>query len=379
MKVSLLGTDFASDNRGCGALGYSAIEILKKISMERGDELEVYAVVFRAEPKPQISDVKMTCIEIKPKKMLYWSTCKKVFQQCDFIIDFTGGDSFADIYGFKRFLLASLLKELAISSNAKFIMAPQTIGPFHGKFTNLWAKRIMRKSDICFVRDSLSEEYVKKEFKISPYVTTDVAFALPYTLVKKRETNKIRVGINVSGLLWTEDTGLKTQKNLRLDYRLYITSLVENLVKNEIYEISLIPHVFTKTGNQKENDLRACEELQTLYPQLKICGDFDTPMEAKTMIAQLDVFVGARMHATIASYSTGVATIPVAYSRKFLGLFGDFDYEYIVDMAKEDTQVAVEKTMSWIKDYQILETCIKNNKDKVEEKQRVFYDVIKDL
>jgi len=379
MKISLLGTDFVSDNRGCGALGYSAIEILKKISEERGEKLEVYAVVFRVEPKPQISDVQIECIEIKPKKMSYWKKCKKIFQQCDFVIDFTGGDSFADIYGFKRFLLASLLKELAINSKAKFIMAPQTIGPFRGKFAKLWAKRIMRKSDVCFVRDSLSEAYVKNEFKISPYITTDVAFSLPYVVTEKQITDKIQVGINVSGLLWTANTGLKTQKNLRLDYRSYIMTLLEDLLRNEAYEVFLIPHVFNKTDTRGENDLQACRELQEKYPEVKIISEFETPMEAKTLIAQMDVFVGARMHATIASYSTGVATIPVAYSRKFLGLFGDFGYEYMIDMAKDDTQDALQKTKCWIEDYKVLEAYIKCNREKVTEKQQVFYKVIKGL
>jgi len=379
MKVGLLGTDFASDNRGCGALGYSAIEIMKKISEERCEKLEVYAVVFRAKPEPQIQDVKISCIEIKPKKVSYWMTCRKVFQQCDFVIDFTGGDSFADIYGFKRFMLASLLKEIAISSKAKFIMAPQTIGPFHGGFAKSWAKRIVRKCDVCFVRDSLSESYVKKEFKVTPYVTTDVAFALPYTPFEKQEREKIHVGINVSGLLWKENTGLKTQKNLTLDYRLYIVTLLEKLLKLGIYDISLIPHVFTKTGVQIENDLRACEELKEIYPEISISSDFDTPMQAKTIIARLDVFIGARMHATIASYSTGVATIPVAYSRKFLGLFGDFGYEYIINMAKDDTQSAVEQTIAWIEGYKALEDYIKKNNGKVTEKQQIFYNVIKEL
>lgn len=379
MIVSILGTDFASDNRGCRALGYSAIEILKKLSSERKEKLEIYAVVFSTDIQPYVSDVEIKCIEIKPKKVSCWMTCKKIFQNSELVIDFTGGDSFSDIYGFKRFLIMSLFKELAIIGKSKFIMAPQTIGPFISNFSKQWAKRIVRKSAACFVRDSLSEEYVQREFKVSPYLTTDVAFLLPYDVVKKQDSEKIRVGINVSGLLWMKNTGLKTQKNLRMDYQSYNKALFEYLLNDGKYEILLIPHVFTKEGVHYENDLQACEELKEKYPGAKIVSEFDTPMEAKTIIAQMDVFIGARMHATIASYSAGVATIPIAYSRKFLGMFGDLGYQYIIDMEKDENQVALEKTIRWIEDYKVLERCIECNKVKVMEKQQVFYNALKDM
>ena len=45
------------------------------------------------------------------------------------------------------------------------------------------------------------------------------------------------------------------------------------------------------------------------------------------------MFVGARTHSTIAAFSSGVPVVPMAYSRKFNGLFSDtLDYQYIVDM-----------------------------------------------
>ena len=37
------------------------------------------------------------------------------------------------------------------------------------------------------------------------------------------------------------------------------------------------------------------------------------------------------MHATIAAFSSGVPVIPVAYSRKFQGLFGSLGYDWVVD------------------------------------------------
>jgi polysaccharide pyruvyl transferase WcaK-like protein len=63
---------------------------------------------------------------------------------------------------------------------------------------------------------------------------------------------------------------------------------------------------------------------------------FKSPGEAKTYIAGLDFFLGARMHATIAAFSSGVPVVPMAYSRKFIGVFGTLGYEHVAD-CKADT------------------------------------------
>ena len=57
------------------------------------------------------------------------------------------------------------------------------------------------------------------------------------------------------------------------------------------------------------------------------------PIEIKSYIAGMDFFMGARMHATIGAFSSGVPVIPMAYSRKFNGLFVDtLQYDAMVDM-----------------------------------------------
>ena len=44
------------------------------------------------------------------------------------------------------------------------------------------------------------------------------------------------------------------------------------------------------------------------------------------------------MHATIAAFSSGVPVVPMAYSRKFNGLYVDtLHYDSLVDMKKEST------------------------------------------
>ena len=379
MKVCLLGVDFHSGNRGCGALAYAAVEVLRDVCKQREEELELSAVLFAHEPTPIIPGAEalhIECVKVQPKKISYWKKCKQIFKKCDVVIDFTGGDSFSDLYGLKRFCIASVLKELAIRSKAKFIMGPQTIGPFKGWFAKKWAKRILKKSDICFARDSLSAKYAEKNCGVKVLLSTDVAFALPYKKQEADANKKIKIGFNPSGLLWDGTKAFSASKHITVDYKEYVCRVMGEWHDNPRYEIHLIPHVFSQDGIGQENDMRACMEIQKLYPDVIIDADFDTPMEAKSVISKMDVFIGARMHATIAAFSTGVATIPFSYSRKFEGLYNDLNYEYLISATSVGTDEAVEKTLEWVSKYQTLKAQVEESSKLLEEKQNVYKNVL---
>ena len=57
------------------------------------------------------------------------------------------------------------------------------------------------------------------------------------------------------------------------------------------------------------------------------------------------------MHATIAALSTGVPVIPIAYSRKFKGLFNNLDYPVCVDLQILNTEQAFEKIKEYLENY----------------------------
>ena len=120
-----------------------------------------------------------------------------------------------------------------------------------------------------------------------------------------------------------------------------------------MFEVHLIPHV----GND------AVEKFKN-FPNVICYSAFSNPIEAKSLISIMDVFIGSRMHATIAAFSSAVATIPVAYSRKFIGLYENLGYTHIVDLCQMDTNTAIGATMSLLRDYQNLKKeafeCMKN-------------------
>lgn len=185
-------------------------------------------------------------------------------------------------------------------------------------------------------------------------------------------SNRIRIGINPSGLLWNGGYTGKNQFGLNTDYQEYCNGLISQLLAENLYEIHLIPHVNPADTEGRESDLTVCEVLQEKYPEVIVERNIRTPMDAKAIIATMDVLVAARMHATVAGLSTLTATIPVAYSSKFEGLFDNVGYDYIIDARESATGKAIEQTLDWIHDREKLKESTKQAMDKVHEKHEYF-------
>jgi colanic acid/amylovoran biosynthesis protein len=121
-----------------------------------------------------------------------------------------------------------------------------------------------------------------------------------------------------------------------------VRKLVAHFVALPEVELHLVGHVI-EPNMPVEDDLRVCRQLADEFPGCIVAPHFERPSEAKSYIASLDFFTGARMHACIAAFSAGVPVVPMAYSRKFNGLFGSLGYEAIADMKCIDTVAATLK------------------------------------
>lgn len=345
--IGFWGLSFNSGNMGCNALSYSFLNVLNKIST---GHTRVF-VFFQGNDfdTSSLSTEKVSVISAgyNPRSLGSIKTLIKRLRKCDFSFDFTAGDSFSDIYGLKGFLKSCAFKKLAIVYSKKFILGPQTYGPYTHWMAKSIAKYIIRKADYACSRDAASAEYVKSLCGIDLDIFTDVAFALPYKNHNNITTTKKKIGINVSGLLWNGGYTGDNQFNLTVNYRIYITSLIESLLKQDNVEIYIIPHVISSVPNL-ESDYPISEQLAAQYPTVHLAPRFSTPIEAKSYIAEMDIFTGARMHATIGAFSAGVVTIPFSYSRKFEGLYNNLGYPYSIDARELDTSTALQRTLEYI-------------------------------
>ena len=378
MKVSILGVEFNSPNMGCGALAYSACMLLNRCCEELGTELEinVFLIDGAFQPKLEGCNAKINCIKYSLKDVKFWKKAYKILKSCDLVLDFSLGDSFADIYGSHRFYKHSMLRVCAILSGTPYVLGPQTYGPFSKTLPKVLAKFIWKKSDTIFVRDHRSQEYVKQMCGIEPRLTTDVAFYLPVEKCTLEKNEKIQIGFNPSGLLWDGQEFINKANSIAVDYRTYVIELMKKLTADERYQVYLIPHVFSADVKSPENDYRACKEIQEMFPETIVAPLFKTPMEAKGYISQMDLFIGARMHATIAAVSSGVATIAFSYSRKFEGLFEGIEYPYVVSATQISTEDALKETLELIEQKEQIQNTIQRIQPVIESRKSTMYSEI---
>ena len=141
------------------------------------------------------------------------------------------------------------------------------------------------------------------------------------------------VGLNISPLV------LKKSTNSQLILENY-SRLMKYIIDNTDMNIALIPHVVWNNND----DRVPLTQLYELYKDTKrVCLIDDCNcMQLKNVISQCSYFVGARTHATIAAYSSGVPTLVLGYSVKSKGiaedLFGTSD-GYVLsykDISNED-------------------------------------------
>lgn len=372
IKIGLMGFDFNCPNKGCEALSYTFISMLSELV---NDKLEVNVFAYADLGNlPQIyPNIKFIWHRPNMKNPIYLLKSLKLFNTYTCIFDITYGDGFSDIYGKIWNANTDMLKQIANMSKAPLILLPQTYGPYKSKLLKKWAVHIVKRSMLAFSRDDLSakEMCLMGCNKVIP--TTDLAFALPFYKNKYVFSTKKKIGFNVSSLLW--DGG--HQIVLKTNYKEYCYQIIEHYINQSEYEVHLIPHVIdTNNYYSLENDSRVCELLHQKYPNTILAPDFENPIDAKSYISNMDVFIGARMHATIAAMSSGVPTIPFSYSKKFEGLFGNLNYPYIISATKINTNEAINLTEKYISERTILKNKVNVSITGVNEKTSIFKDKI---
>lgn len=343
-NILCINIDLESVNLGCAALGLSFIDIIQDIAEHENVHFVIDIIGYGKGKGKHYSNKYIEvndpfCFDVLNYK--FWKKVNLLVSHADLIIDFTGGDSFTDIYGIRRFVRESIVKKYAIAKGNCFVLGPQTVGPFKHRFSKYIAKYLMNHTDYIFARDKISYEYVT-EMGCNCTLTTDIAFSLKPTCNKFNyliRNQKTKIGVNISGLMMSGGY-TNNQFNLKLNYKIFSEILIAECLKRG-FDVYLIPHVLP-LKSPVEDDYRASEELKMKFPEIILAPRFSSPKEAKEYIGHMDFFVGSRMHATIASFSMCVPTIPVAYSPKFSRLFSSIGYDRVIDGKDTSESEAVD-------------------------------------
>ena len=383
MTMLLLGGAVRSANRGVSALGLACLANLREafprarlIAANNGIDTSVWIAsaggAFEVEAswicpskslRPRSGTRYLGILnrlrKWVPSRMLR-RISNRTFDQlmdADVVLDISGGDSFAQIYGKWRFQSQVAVKQLALAMNKPLVLLPQTFGPFTTDRARRIAGRIIRRSALVVSRDLDGAEQLEQLAgrEIRPRVAScpDVAFTLNPTEVAtdrlpevfRAERDGMIVGLNVSGFLYSG----RPDMPLAADYRAVISAIVDWVMSIPNAKLLLAPHVFGKNGvssnsalapGDDASDLHACRFVQQQFASRFgdridcVTGAMGAD-ELKYIIGHCDFFIGARMHSCIAAASQSIPTVVLAYSPKAKGVFGMINGESaVVDMTR---------------------------------------------
>jgi colanic acid/amylovoran biosynthesis protein len=375
--ICIMGTPVSSGNRGVLALGSSLINLCIEASptsavallLGNRDSKSVPFLVLgafrdipvinarlspRARPRDHLALIllgalvfRLVPINLVRHRIAEYFPWIGAIRKAKFVGDIRGGDSFSDIYGFRRFFFGFLMALSVLLVRGSMIQFPQTYGPFKTGLSRWMARFLLRRSSIVFARDKNSQRIAQELIGGSPQVqlSPDVAFALEPKVPKEITFYPIRVnrgpqceplthgtisdgsivGINVNGLMYSGGYSRSNMFGLKLDYRSFLLELVTTFLQEHSGDIWLIPHTYAASGNV-ESDPDACRAVFQQIPdsqrhRISIIDGTYNQHEIKGIIGKCSFVVASRMHACIAALSQGVPCVGIAYSSKFAGVF----------------------------------------------------------
>jgi colanic acid/amylovoran biosynthesis protein WcaK/AmsJ len=379
--VCVLGASLDVDNRGVLALGVSVAQLFaaaspgatlsylygnstsgRKRVTGGGRDIDIAVRNCRASPRsaPDQHILVILAAAIlyrigirRPARRNPWL---RALLEAQIIGDIRGGDSFSDIYGFRKFFLGSLALLSVALLGRPYVMLPQTYGPFKLRSSRWLAAYFLRRASALFTRDRNCTDLVVSLCGRKPVFCPDVAFTLQPEQPKALSiapagldfaAGDVVIGVNVSGLLYVGGYTGRNMFGLRDEYSTLIDRLVDGLLETTSAKILLVPHVF---GSESEEE--ACDAILrsagARHPGrvFRIANRL-TEREVKWAIGRTDFFIGSRMHACIAALSQFVPAVGLAYSDKFLGVFESAGVgRAIVDLRRADANDVLRDTLA---------------------------------
>ncbi len=312
----------------------------------------------------------------------------RAYLSSDVILDISG-DMLTDTYGykvffrkFKEFIIMNMLKK-------KVIILPQSMGPFHHFGTEAVAQFFLKKAEIVMPREKITQVVLQRLCleNISP-IYPDLALSLqPFSdsedvshyahLIAK--SKKTVIGLSISGSI-TRYAGQRKKSNANEDQELFISKFATALqtIRNKYNVVFVfVPHVI---GPTREDDDRIVSRKVARKINEQDCilvEDIEDSRKLKYLISCCDLFIGSRMHANIAALSSGVPTMSIAYSHKYLGIMEMFGLEkYVVDYTVLTQQILEETIIEFIENKAVLREMMQQKMNIVAQDIRRFDEML---
>jgi colanic acid/amylovoran biosynthesis protein len=212
-----------------------------------------------------------------------------------------------------------------LAAGKKTVIYAESMGPFRSKLTSYLSRLIFNKVDLITVREKISLKYLDQigVNKARVVLTGDPAFLLKPTAVPLEDVRAPVVGVSVNPdmLRYFSRRFGESNGSKRENYAKLMAHSIDYLIEHYGVSVLLFAHVIRPDSD----DIRMSEDVynRVLHKDhVRLVRNYYTADEIKGAISTCDLFLGSRMHATIASISTGVPTVVLGHTHKFQGVLG---------------------------------------------------------
>lgn len=343
-----------SGNHGCEALVRSISHMLGEkdtlLLSDAPEEEAKYGIADSIEVRPSMSKTRPTVQDFffsyLPLKIrhdyfymdvLPYKPALKGLRSEDVLVSIGG-----DIFCYENYRKYNLLHQYALKQVKHSILIGCSIEP--DSLTDHALLKDLETFEFISARELITYNALKNAGLKNVSYCPDTAFGLPAaeTALPDHFIPQNTVGINISPLVLNKSADAELiLENLRL--------VVRDVLSSSSASVAFVPHVVWEN-----NDDRI--PLQKLYQEFQGTGrvcliEDQDARKLKWIISQCSYFIGARTHATIAAYSTGVPTLALGYSVKSRGIARDLfgaEEHYVLPYQDITSSDMLLKNFHWL-------------------------------
>lgn len=343
-----------SGNHGCEALVRSISHMLGEkdtlLLSDVPEEEAKYGIADSIEVRPSMSKTRPTVqdfffsyLQLKIRHdyfymdVLPYKPALKGLRSEDVLVSIGG-----DIFCYENYRKYNLLHQYALKQVKHSILIGCSIEP--DSLTDHALLKDLETFEFISARELITYNALKNAGLKNVSYCPDTAFSLPAaeTALPDHFIPQNTVGINISPLVLNKSADAELiLENLRL--------VVRDVLSSSSASVAFVPHVVWEN-----NDDRI--PLQKLYQEFQGTGrvcliEDQDARKLKWIISQCSYFIGARTHATIAAYSTGVPTLALGYSVKSRGIARDLfgaEEHYILPYQDITSSDMLLKNFHWL-------------------------------
>lgn len=182
----------------------------------------------------------------------------------------------------------------------------------------------LKNFDYLLIRESASELKLRAAGLNNTKLVADGAFLLDkeFLALPQDWQEGSTIGFNYSPLVEQKIP----------ESRASVIQLLQHILSTTNYTIAFTPHVIQPGNDDYECMQRLIDDLGSIaHNRVLLLPNHLTAAQYKGYISRMELFIGARTHATIAAYSTSVPVMVLGYSIKSLGIAKDlFGYPRLV-------------------------------------------------